>query len=528
MPIGDGARLPGTAPSTNPDGLDLAVAEARAMSQEEFGRVFGLASLDDVTLVQPGFLERAPRGCEWYVRFRPAPKNPGPKDRKDGSYELVVKALRRAAPEAGGGMVVNPLRIGLEGKDPDAARLEALVYLARKSGRRRRATNWPIERIQSLRCSDLLEKYKAGYLSGPVAGETEDSGGRSVRMAKLSRIRAFQRAFPELEVGDVGDWIVKEYDRRAKDRAATSRCVDLFFVRLALQQALGLVGVPPTYHLHFRVPKQGRLPKVAWTPEEYDRVRAAAHGWLFLADGGPRMVSGADGPVQARRCWSVDVREAWRRAIEFLPYTASRHGRLTATRWLPPEAEPQDGRPLRDRPWIEVTEKAVVYHRDGEARYDGSKRRGPVIIPAEFAPAVRAWYAADLAAGFEFVFHRPDGSRYSGNYLDKDTFRRIVRDAGLAARRVPHHLKDLAVQWSDSAGIDRHTLAVHADTTVETLEQKYGDVMNLAKLLEAAEKMTQADWRALGVRRADVIKLFDNARGKNRPAPARRRRAGPQ
>jgi hypothetical protein len=525
MPIGDGSRLPGTAPSTNPDGLDLGVAEARAMSQEEFSRVFGFASLDHVPLVQPGFLERAPRGCEWYVRFRPAPKNPGPKDRKEDAYELVVKAPRRGAPEAGGG-IVNPLRIGLAGKDPDAARLEALVYLARKSGRRRRATNWRIERIQSLLCWDLLEKYKAAYLSEPLAGKKEDSGERNIRIAKLGRIRAFQKAFPDLEVGDVSDWIVKEYDRRAKDRAATSRSVDLYLVRWALRMALVLVGVPPTYQLHLNVPAPPRLPKVAWTPEEYDRVRAAAHGWIFSADGTPKMIPGPDGPVQARRRKSsVTLREAWRRAIEFLPYTASRHGRLTATRWLPPEAEPLDGRPLKDRPWIEVTEQEVVYHRDGEARYDGSKRRGPVIIPVEFAPTVRAWYAADLTAGREFVFHRADGSRFLGRYLHKETFGRIVQDAGLAARRVPHHFKDLAVQWSDSAGIDRHTLAVHADTTVETLEAKYGDPMNVAKLLEAAEKMTQADW---GGRRADVIKLFERARGKSRPAPTRRRRAGGQ
>ena len=83
-----------TVPSTNPDELNLTVPEARAMDGEEFFRLFGFATLDDVPLVAPGVpgcLDRAPSDCNWYVRFRPAPKNPGAKARKRDSYELVVK-----------------------------------------------------------------------------------------------------------------------------------------------------------------------------------------------------------------------------------------------------------------------------------------------------------------------------------------------------------------------------------------------------------------------------------------------------
>src|SRR6476620_12428134 len=104
MPTAHDARLLRTAPSTNPDGLDLTVAEARALSRELFVRAFGVDCLDDVPLVASGHLERAPRGCGWYVRFRPAPANPGPKDRKVDSWELIVKAPQRAEPAAGGGI----------------------------------------------------------------------------------------------------------------------------------------------------------------------------------------------------------------------------------------------------------------------------------------------------------------------------------------------------------------------------------------------------------------------------------------
>jgi hypothetical protein len=126
-----------------------------------------------VPLVGRGHLEHAPRECEWYLRVRPAPKNPGPKDRKQDGYELVVKAPQRALPEAGGEIAVNPKRIGLAGKDADAARLEALVFLARKSGRKRRATNWPIERIQSLLAFDVLEKYVDTFLADKPKGVAE-------------------------------------------------------------------------------------------------------------------------------------------------------------------------------------------------------------------------------------------------------------------------------------------------------------------------------------------------------------------
>ncbi len=524
MSFGDQARLPRSAPSTNPDGLDLSVAEARAMSREEFRSVFGLASLEDVPLVAPGFLAHPPRGCEWYVRWRPAPKNPGPKDRKVASYELVVKAPQRAVAQAGGGIVVNPKRIGLDAKEADAARLEALVFLARKSGRRRRATTWPIERIQSLLCVDLLEKYIAVYLPKPPQGVSEDSAPYRTKATYRYKIRAFQKAFPELEVGDVDDWIVEEYGRRANERSRMSRTSDLHTAKRSLNKALTLIGVPPTYKVHFRIPDPGMLPKTAWTPEEYDRLCAAADGWLFNADGTPKL--GEDGRQQ-RRTRSVLCREAWRRAILFLPYTTSRHGRLPLTRWVPPETRPLDGKALKDRPWIEVTDEEIVYHRDGEARSDSNKGCRANKIPTEFEPLVRAWYAADLARGYEFVFHQSDGSRYAGTHLCKETFKSIVRDAGLDESRIPHHLKDLSVEWSDDAGMDRDTLAAHADTTARTLGQKYGDPQRTAKLQKAAEEMTQTAWRKRGQRKAKVAKLFDRGRGGPAPAaasPGRRRR----
>lgn len=423
------------------------------------------------------------------------PKNPGPKDRKHSGYELVVKAPQRAVPEAGGGIAVSPKVFGLQAKDPDGARLEALIFLARKSGRRRRASTWPIERIQALLVCDVLKTYADVFLADPPKGaEEQESPARfKTRTTYRYSISAFRKAFPELEVGDVGEWLVVEYCRRPADRSKRSKLTDLYTVRRSLKEGLKHLGVPPTYNCHFRIPDPGMSPKVAWTPEEYDRLRAAADGYVFEADGTPKMIRGPDGPMQQRRFdrWVWPRREAWRRAIQFLPYTVSRHGRLPLTRWVPPEAEPMDGKPLpkNDRPWIEVTDDEIFYHRDGEAGYDGNKRRGGNKIPKEFAPTVRAWYEADMAAGREFVFCKLDGSRYPRNHLCKETFKNIVKDAGIAEDRVPHHLKDL--DWSDEAGMDRETLAVHADTTARTLGKKYGDPTREALLDQAAAEMTQ-------------------------------------
>jgi hypothetical protein len=512
MPTVHDASNMRVAPSTSPDGLDLTVEEARQMPAEEFCRLFGLGSLDDVPLVAPGHLERAPRQCEWYVRHRPAQKNPGPKGRKTPGYELVVKVPQQAAPEVGGAIAVNPKRIGLQAKDPDGARLEALVFLARKSGRRRRATNWPIERIQSLLVRDVLETCRKLSLGMVALGDDDDPRTQKTRETYNHEVNAFLRLMPDLEVGDVGDGLVERYFACPSDRARGSRLSDLFTVRRLLKLGLQELGVPPTYNVHFRIPQNPATQKAIWTVDEYDRLRAAADGYLFEPGGAPKMVPGPDGPVQMRRK-DLESREAWRRAIPFLAYTASRHGRLPRTRWVPPEAEPMDGKklPKRDRPWLEVLDEGIFYHRDGEARCDSKKRRGGNLIPVEFEPTVRAWYEADLANGHEFVFHKRDGSRYVGRFLCRSTFNQIVEDAGIDPERVPHHLKDLAVDWSDTAGIHRDTLAAHADTTPRTLNSKYGNPRQTALLERAAEEITQGAWRVRGARKANVIRLFRDA-----------------
>ena len=200
MPTKDGHRLPPTVKSTVKDGLDASGRAGPRHVGEEFARVFGVASLDHVALVGPSFLEKAPKGCQWYVRFRPAPANPGLKDRKRDSYELVVKAPQRAAPEAGNEIAVNPKRTGLRAKDPDAARLEAVILLARKSGRSRRATNWPIEMIQGLLVCDVLDTYVDVFMIDP----SEDKKKKYVPHTRDSYrlgIRAFQKAFPPLARG---------------------------------------------------------------------------------------------------------------------------------------------------------------------------------------------------------------------------------------------------------------------------------------------------------------------------------------
>ncbi|MGY3133411.1 hypothetical protein ACVWZM_004093 [Bradyrhizobium sp. USDA 4501] len=529
MPTEDDFHLR-TAPSTNIDGYDMTVEQALALVPREFERTFGLGltGLDDVPLVRPGiFLDRAPKGCEWYVRHCAPPKNPGPRVRKEPAFDLVVKSPRRALPEAGGGIAVAPRIIRLKAKEPNAARLEALVFLARKQGRTRRATDWPIGPILALRVADVLGRYKADCLALPPGGGEEET---STRQTYIYSIDAFCKALPELEVADVTDAVVARYLACPGDRSRRSRLTDLYTVRRSLKIGLGLLGVPPTYNSHFQIPDPGMLPKTAWTPPEFDRLRAAADGWVFNTDGTPVMIPGPEGLVQLRRfdAWSWEGRKAWRRAIPFLAYTVSRHGRLPITRWVPPEVEPK-GRKLRkhDRPWIEATDHGIYYHRDGEVHHDGGKRRGGNKVPAEFEAEVRAWYEADLAEGIEWVFHKRDGSPYAGSKLCRKTFDGIVKDAGIDPDRVPHHLKDLAVDWSDESEMDRDTLAAHADTTARTLGKKYGDPRRKALIETAARQMTQGPWRERGERKANVARLFGEAADRRAAAPTAGRRRRP-
>jgi hypothetical protein len=497
-------------PSTSQDGLDLTVAEARAMSPELFQRTFGFASLNDVVTVGPGFLDKSPRASEWYVRFRPAPPKPKAKDRKVDSWELVVKAQQRSSKDGGAGSDGRRKVYGLATKEAEAARLEALVFLARKSGRRIRATHWPVERIQSLLVRDVLEIYANAYLVHPSREEKRKKIDHT-RRSYLSGVRAFQAAFPDLEVGDIGDWIPEKYATRAAHRSPQTHHTDQHAAKRGLKLGLKLLGVPPTYDVGWKIPEAGMLPKVKWTPEQLDRINAAAEGYAFETDGTPKTMEGPDGPVPFRRSLRIQrCREPWLRAISFLTWTVSRHGRLTKTRWVPPEVEPADGLPLpeEDRPWIEVLDDGIFYHRDGESRVDSDKRRGGNRIPRSFEPVVRAWYEADAARGVEWVFHKPNGGRYRALYLCMQVFRKIVRDAGLDVRRVPHHFKDLAVQMSDEAGIPREVLAAHADTTVKTLEKKYGEPAREALLARAAAEMTQDAWRGRAARKAEVAKLF--------------------
>lgn len=517
MPTEDEPLLPSTVKSTATDGFDsLTLEAARTMSPIEFERLFGYAGTDEVPCVHPDHLAKAPKGCQWYVRYRPAPKNPKARDRKVDSFELVVKERERELP--GGGTTVDPKRvIALQAKEPDAARLEAVILLARRQGRRRRATSWPIEKIQGLLVADVLEKYAEVYLLSP-SEEEQKRVANHTRRSYLSGVRAFQKAFPALEVGDIGDWIPQTYDMRASDRTLRTRTSDQHASRRGIKLGLKLLGVA-NYDSSWVIPDPGMLDKIAWTPDQYDRLMAAADGYVFAEDGSPVMVEGPDGPVQLRRdSRSINYRKAWRRGIPFLTYTVSRHGRLAKTRWLPPEVDPADGLPLppNDRPWLEVLDDCILYRRDGESRVDSTKGRDGNQIPKVFEAEVRSWYEEDMACGREWVFHQRDGSRFTDWHIGKEAFRNIVADAGLDIRRVPHHLKDLSVQISDEAGMGRDILAAHADTTERTLAKKYGDPAREALLAHAADKLTQGAWRERAARKTKVTKLFADNRAKNR------------
>ncbi|MCA1551081.1 hypothetical protein I6F36_30060 [Bradyrhizobium sp. BRP19] len=557
--------LPPLAPSASLDGLDLTPAEIRALPLETFARVFTLPSIDHVPVVGPGFLKRRPPGAGWWLRFRAKPRrkeNPsaGPKersrDRLSDAWQLVFKAPVYAPPEAGGGVAIKPGTITLKAKDAESARAEALIMIARGQKKTIRATTWPIERIERLNCKAMLQAYLDVDLKKPrrkkrKKGE-KTSGRRSrapdatdvVEEEKATRaerklwstyraaIEAFQHAFPTLEIGDckgrVDLRIAEEFEERAR-LEPTSRYAYVRTVQMALNEILKRLGVPETYRVRFANKDPGPLKKPNWTPAEYDRLRAAAEGWRHHPGGAPMMIPGPHGLVQARR-QRPENRDAWSFMIPCLAYSVSRNGQIHLTRWVPGSVEPRGRKFARgeERPWLEVLDDCIVFHRDGNQRYDGNKRRGWNFVPKEFEPEVRARYARDKAADIEWVFHKPDGERY-GDCLPSWTFRQIVADAGLPEGTSAHSLKDLAVAWADAAGVPRPVLAEHADTSEKTISRNYGPSRKVDLLETAAEAITQNAWRekeeSRAARAADFRAPRDEAYAEAAAAKAEARRA---
>jgi hypothetical protein len=398
----------------------------------------------------------------------------------------------------------------LRARDVDGARLETLVTRARAQRRSIRASTWPVERVEALLARDVLELY---LVKNRLRGRPD--GKESVRRKKKSRqniVRAcetFQREFPDSQIGELkSEWVAQDYEIRTGCKPRT-RYVDLRAVKMALNGGLDLLGAA-LYRVAFDNPNPGRVDKRPWTPDEYDRLLAAAHGTKTLPDG--TRVPGVAG-----------YRGQWRRGIPFLTETASRHGILPNVRWVPPWEEPSDGLPLAmcDRAWIEVTPDNIYFHRDGGMPYDSNKGRAGNVIPREFQPEVRRWFEFDMSIGKEFVFRRKNGMRYVGPHIGRWTFRRIVKDAGIPWKRVAHHFKDLSKEVAQAAGMGIETFGAHADTSTKTLEGTYGDPQTAALLQDASEQMSQVRWRERAAARQDIIDRF-----RQKGADAGRVRAG--
>ncbi|MCA1542011.1 hypothetical protein I6F18_18795 [Bradyrhizobium sp. NBAIM32] len=566
MPTGIEDMLPPLAPSASLDGLDLTPAEMRALSPEMFARVFALPSIDHVPAVGSGFLKRRPPGATFWLRFRAAPDKdeesaPGEpakrsKNRQIDAWQLVFKAPVYAPAEAGGGVAIKTGTVTLKAKDLEGAKAEALIMIARAQGKTIRATTWPIERIERLNCSAMLKAYLEVDLAKPRSkrrkGDKPARRGRKtpdtaevlkddVKPTRDERklwrtyraaIEAFRFAFPTLEIGDCKGRIDLRIGQAFEERAGlepTSRYAYLRTVQMALNEILGRMGVPVTYRVNFENRDPGPLPKPNWTPDEYDRLRAAAEGWRYHPGGAPMMIPGPQGLVQARRP-RPENRDAWSFMIPMLAYSVSRNGQIHLTRWVPGTVEPRGRKFARgeERPWLEVLPDCIVFHRDGNERYDGTKRHGWNFIPKEFEPEVRARHARDMAAGIEWVFHKPDGERY-GERLPSWTFRQIVADAGLPEGTTPHSLKDLAVAWADAAGIPRPTFSEHADTSEKTIDRTYGPSRKVDVLEAAAEQFSQKPWREKEERRAaqagDFLARRDEAYAEAAAAKSEARRA---
>jgi hypothetical protein len=569
MPDGIEDMLPPLAPSASLDGLDLTPAEMRALSPETFVRVFTLPSMDHVPAVGSGFLKRRPLGAGWWLRFRAAPNKDEEsasaepakrsKDRQSDAWQLVFKAPVHAPPEAGGGVAIATGTVTLKAKDLEGAKAEALIMIARAQMKTVRATTWPVERIERLNCAALLQAYldvdlkkprrkkrKKGEKTrgkGRKAADATDAPEGEEKPTKAERklwgtyraaIEAFQRAFPTLEIGDCKGRIDLRIDDAFEERAmleSTSRYAYLKTVQMALNETLRRLGVPPeNYRVKFANQDPGPLVKPNCTVAEYDALRAAALGWLHHPGGAPMMVEGPGGLVQARRKNVVENRDAWSFMIPFLAYSVSRNGQIYLTRWVDGSVEPRGRKFARgeERPWLEVLDDCVVFHRDGNERYDGTKRHGWCFIPKEFEPEVRARHARDTAAGIEWVFHKPDGERY-GERLPSFTWRQIVADAGMPEGTPAHALKDVAVAWSDAAQVPRSVLSEQADTSEETIERNYGPSRKVDVLETARDTISQKPWREKEERRAAWASGFllrrDEAYAEAAAAKAEARRA---
>jgi len=556
MPTGIEHVLPPLAPSAALDGLGLSAAEMRALDPETFTRAFTVPSMDHVPVVGDGFLGRRPPGASWWLRFRakPATKEvtgdpaaePGPKegpkkgpekrkkDRKSDAWQLVFNSPVYAPPEAGGGVAFAPGPITLKAKNLEDAKAEALNMIARAQGKTIRATTWPIERIERLNCKAMLQAYLDVDLKKPrirkrkkgeipnkrrkakkatenatEASEAEVKATKAERKlwnAYRAAIEAFRDAFPTLEIGDCKGRVDMRIDEAFETRALlepSSRYAYLKTVQMALNTILERLGVPEAHRVKFANKDPGPLVKPNWTAAEYDRLMASSKGWCHHPGGAPKMVDTAGCRTQSRRLRSIARRKAWSRMIPFLAYSVSRNGQIHLTRWVHGSEEPGGRKFARgeERPWLEVLDDFIIFHRDGNERYDGNKRHGWNFVPKEFEPEVRRWYEDDMAAGIEWVFHKPDGERY-GECLPSYTFRQIVADAGLPKGTTAHSLKDLAVAWSDAAAVPRSVLSEHSDTSEETINRNYGPSRKVDVLETARDTISQEPWREKEERRA--------------------------
>ena len=386
-------------------------------------RAFTLACLDDVPVVGRGHLKRRPHGADWWLRLIAAPDDPGPKDKKTNSWQLVFRSPVLAPPKSGGGVGIAPGTMTLKARDLSGAKTEALILIARAQGKTIRASTWPIERIERLRCRDLLQKYLDLDLRKPK-DRKETRAENKHRRTYSAALKAFQRAFPTLELGDCNGRIDRLFEERT-GHTPRSRHAELRTVKMALLEILRRMGVKD-YKVAFVNKYPGRLKKVVWTPADFDRLlelgsRLAAPSRRHAGDD-PRPARPGPGAEAARPPQGLAEGDP----VSDVFHEPQRPDLSDAARWVGPEVEPA-GRPLpksgEERPWLEVLDDRIVFHRDGEERYDGNKRHGPNIVPREFEPSVREWYAQDMAAGLEWVFHKLDGERYRRAALQLDVGR---------------------------------------------------------------------------------------------------------
>jgi len=115
-------------------------------------------------------------------------------------------------------------------------------------------------------------------------------------------------------------------------------------------------------------------------------------------------------------------------------------------------------------PFIDVDRG--VYQRRPEGEQETKKRKPTIPLPPRLLAHIRRW----KRLGFKYVVE------WDGRPVARvgTTFRRLVQNAGLDSKVIPHTLRHTAATWLMQAGTDPWQAAGFLGMSIRTLEKNYG------------------------------------------------------